>query len=299
MAARDRHEIQVGLALIVSVIVLIAGLLWFQRYQFGQQHREVVAVFPTAGGLGAGDPVHVRGIPMGKVTRVELTPDGVRVSMDVMREVVLSDAAIFSVGSQGLIGERLVHLEPGKGKPIDDSSHVFQGSYEASVTEMVGQVEVLNQRLLAFLGRADSLLQDVQDKGGLGQVIEETTRAARTAADLLESNAKEISKASRTLAGAGEKLDRFLSENQDGLSKGVQGLADNAEKLDELLGRLQEVAAGADDVLTALQEQRGAAGRLIYDEQMGADVKESVERLKFLIDDILRNPERYLTVKIF
>jgi len=298
MAARDRHEIQVGLALVVALVVLIAGLLWFQRYQFGVQHQTVQVDFPQAGGLAAGDPVEVRGIPMGKVQSVELAPEGVRVTLDVRREVTLGPDSRFSIGSSGLLGERMVALDPVPGGNVG-ADHVFRGSYGLALTDMMGQVESLNGRLMSLLERVDTVLADVEESGGLGQVVTETTRAAKAAADVLEENADGIRTASRSLARAGQKLDRFLTENEDNLNAGAEGLARGTAKLDTLLTQLQEVATGADHVLDALRTQEGAMGKLIYDEQMGKDVGESVEKLKFLVEDILRNPDRYLTVKIF
>lgn len=298
MAARDRHEIQVGLALVVAVVVLIAGLLWFQRYQFGVEHQTLQVSFPRAGGLAAGDPVEVRGIPMGKVQSVALSDDGVLVTVDVRRQVTVGPDSRFQIGSSGLLGERMVELDP-VGRASVGGDHVFQGTYGLALTDMMGQVEQLNDRLMGLLARVDGVLKDVEESGGLGQVVTETTRAAKAAAEVMEANADDIRTASRSLARAGEKLDRFLTDNEANLNQGAEGLARGTAKLDTLLTQLQEVAQGADHVLTALREQEGAMGKLIYDEQMGQDVGASVEKLKFLIDDILRNPDRYLTVKIF
>ena len=52
-------------------------------------------------------------------------------------------------------------------------------------------------------------------------------------------------------------------------------------------------------VLTALTEQKGPAGRMIYDEQAAENLVQTLEKLRFLVEDIQRNPERYLTVKVF
>jgi hypothetical protein len=62
---------------------------------------------------------------------------------------------------------------------------------------------------------------------------------------------------------------------------------------------MQTVLAGTQDVITALKEQRGAAGKMIYDEEAGENLVQSLEKLRFLVEDLQRNPQRYLTVKIF
>ena len=50
-----------------------------------------LARFDKVGGLGAGDPVHVRGISMGKVTAVELNEQGVIVRLRLDGSVRMRD----------------------------------------------------------------------------------------------------------------------------------------------------------------------------------------------------------------
>ena len=298
--ARERYEIQVGIVLVAGLLVLIFGMLWFQEYRFNSEHQEVQARFASAGGLGVGDPVHVRGIPMGKVSAVRLDDSGIIVSMSLETQVQLTQNAVFSVGSQGLVGERLINVEPGAGAPVADlATHVFDGQYELALAELAGRFDELNANLMTFLEKVDVVMDDMQESGGLGPLLEESTRAARVAADLLESNAEGIASATKSMAAVSEGLNEFLDEHGENLGEGVDNMSTAAAGLDSLLEQLSTVATGTQDILTAITEQRGTMGRLIYDEQMGVDVKESVDRLKFLIEDIQRNPQRYLTVKIF
>lgn len=300
MSQSSRQEIAVGIALTVAVLVLLAGLLWLQEFQLRGATLTVRAVFPTVGGLDKGAPVHVRGIPMGDVLAIELRPTDVLVTMRVDGEVGFTDDARFLVGTQGLVGERFVDVHPGHGEPVRDlEQRVFQGRYEPAATEMVGQLETLTNEVLAFLERADRILADVEESGGLGETVAQTTRAARLAAEMLESSAPGLVSASRSMARAGERLDGFLDEHGDDLDKGAEGLAQAAVRLDSLTTQLAAVADGAADVIAALQEQQGTLGRMIYGEEMGENMEKSVETLRFLLEDIKRNPQRYLTVKVF
>ena len=298
--AHDRHEIQVGIAIVVAIAVLLFGLLWFQDYRFSAAHREVAARFPSAGGLGVGDPVHVRGIPMGKVDAVELNGSGVLVKMSIDRNVPLTSATSFSVGSQGLVGERLIEMEPGQGRPLaDEELPIFDGRYELALSEMAGMFDQLNRRVGDFLETVDGLLQGIEAQGGLGPLLEETTKAARSAAKMMEENAANVRSATRDMAGVGSDLRQFMDAHGENLGRGVDGLATSATKLDSLLVQLGEIAEGTQKMIAALESQQGAAGKLIYDEEMGAQLEQSIDKLRFLIEDIQRNPQRYLTVKIF
>ena len=299
MSAKRSTEIQVGLALVVALAVLVFGLMWFQEYQIGAQYAQIRVHFPKVGGLGAGDPVQVRGIDMGKVTSVDLADEGVVVRLRVEGAVVLREDSEIVLGSAGIMGERMVAIEPGSGEPVDPEGRIFEGTYEASSTELVGQFEKFNEQVMGFLDRADAVLASLQEDGTLVKTLQSTTRVAETASEVLQDNRADLERATRALAGVAERVDRFLDEHGEAMGEGVDGLARTTASLDSLTRRMNVVLDGTQDVLTALREQRGPAGRMIYDEAAGENLVESLEKLRFLVEDLQRNPQRYLTVEIF
>lgn len=296
---RRGTEAQVGLALVVALLVLVFGLMWFQKYSLGADYSRVRVIFPKVGGLGAGDPVMVRGLDMGKVTSVDLTGDGVLVSLRLPGEITLREDAVLTLGSAGIMGERMVAVEPGVGAAIDVANHVFDGEYEAATTELVGTVEVLNTAVLSFLARTEELIASLQDDEILVRTLENTAETTKIAGEVLTENRKELARATKSMAALTERMGSFLDENGDDLSKGIDGLVRATDTMDTLAIKLNGVLDGTDELLTALREQKGAAGKMIYDEQAGEDLVESLKQLRFLVEDLQRNPQRYLTVKIF
>ena len=296
---RRGTEIQVGLALVVALFVLVFGLMWFQDYQIGASYERVSVVFAKVGGLGPGDPVEVRGLDLGKVTSIDIIDGGVLVTLRLPDAVVLREDAVIRLGSAGIMGERIVAIEPGTGDPIDISQHVFQGQYEAASTELVGTFEVLNERLMQFLDTTEVLLNSLHEDQVLVRTLENTARAAGLAADVLQENRTELKRASTNMADLAGRMTAFLDQYQDDMGEGVRGLTRATVTMDSLARRMNTVLDGTDDILTALQEQRGPAGRMIYDEQAGEDLVESLKQLRFLVEDLQRNPQRYLTVEIF
>ena len=297
--ASGRTEIQVGAALVAALFVLVFGLMWFQQYQLGVDRQTVNVHFAKVGGLGVGDPVAVRGINMGKVAAVELVDDGVLVSVNLRGSVQMREDAVVRLGSAGIMGERMVAVEPGTGAAIDVRNRIFEGVYESASTELVGQFEQFNEQVMSFLSRADQVLASLQEDGLLVGAVQSTVRAADAATALLEANRDDLKRSSRALADVAESLDSFLDAHGTALGESAQGLARATTSLDTITVRLTGVLDGADDVITALREQRGPAGRMIYDEAAGEDLAQSLAKLRFLVEDLQRNPQRYLTVKIF
>ena len=95
------------------------------------------------------------------------------------------------------------------------------------------------------------------------------------------------------------RLDRFLDDHEEDMQAGAVGRARAAASLDTLAMQLGGVVEVTQHILTALKDQKGPAGKMIYDEEAGENLVQTLEKLRFLVEDIQRNPERYLTVKVF
>ena len=73
----------------------------------------VSADFPTVGGLKAGSPVEIAGVPVGSVDKIVLVEDQARVVMNIRTGIKLQDDSIASIKTRGLIGEKFIQINPG------------------------------------------------------------------------------------------------------------------------------------------------------------------------------------------
>ena len=72
------------------------------------------ATFNSVSGLRVGADVEVAGVPVGRVTAIDLTSDmRARVSLRLASPMQLSDDTIASVKTSGLIGDKYINLSPG------------------------------------------------------------------------------------------------------------------------------------------------------------------------------------------
>jgi phospholipid/cholesterol/gamma-HCH transport system substrate-binding protein len=279
-------------------VILVFGLMWFEDQQINANYQSVLVRYDTVGGLGAGDPVDVRGIKMGQVRQITLRQEDVLVELQVDTDVDLRDDAEIRIGSAGIMGERMVAIVPGTGGPVPEE-HVFEGRYEAATTDLVGQVEDFNVAVMGFLTRADSLLMDLRRDDKLVRAIDGAAEATQSLNTVLSENREDLRMVAANTAQLTARIDRFFDEHEEDLSAGAEGMARAASSLDTLATQLHGVLDDTQHVLTALREQKGPAGRMIYDEEAGENLVQTLEKLRFLVEDIQRNPERYLTVKIF
>src|SRR5262245_31890088 len=106
-----RREIEIGVGLFMLVGMVALAYLSIRLGQvdlFGTQGYNVYADFPSVGGLKSGAAVEIAGVPVGRVTSIQLKDYQARVALHINSGIQLQSDAIVSVKTKGLIGEKYV-----------------------------------------------------------------------------------------------------------------------------------------------------------------------------------------------
>src|SRR5690606_34728505 len=72
---KRQTEVTVGIVVLLGIGLLFFGTLWLKGVGFGREEVTVRARFREVGQLAEGNPVKLRGVPIGRVSSIELEPD--------------------------------------------------------------------------------------------------------------------------------------------------------------------------------------------------------------------------------
>jgi phospholipid/cholesterol/gamma-HCH transport system substrate-binding protein len=90
------------------------------------------ATLPTSGGLFVGSEVTYRGVKVGKVSDMDVTRDGVRLTLDVEEGTEIPVDAPMHVANLTAVGEQYLDFEPrGKDGPYAAAGHTFVGNADS------------------------------------------------------------------------------------------------------------------------------------------------------------------------
>ncbi|MCU0619328.1 MAG: MlaD family protein, partial [Gemmatimonadaceae bacterium] len=104
--ARPRHEAVVGAVTLLGIALIVAATLWLQRADLGRERRQVTARFRDIGNAKVGQRVLIRGVPAGRIDRVELVEGGwVHVRFKLERDIVLPPDPVVLLSASTLFGE--------------------------------------------------------------------------------------------------------------------------------------------------------------------------------------------------
>ncbi len=138
----------------------------------------------------------------------------------------------------------------------------------------------------------------VNFKDSLSNQIEVNMQVRSDARQRIKKDSKP---AVRTMGMLG---DRYVdisteTENTEILPEGVALIGNPASDFDEALRQANDVMGETEQLLVAVNQQRGTAGRLVYDEQLYMTFTEIAAETKDLIKDFKKRPRRYIKFSLF
>ncbi len=116
---RTKVNIAVGLFVVLGMLALGYLSIKLGRVSFlGGGGYDVIADFPSVGGLRVGASVEIAGVEIGRVESIGLADYQARVTLRMNPGVSLQEDAIASIKTKGLIGEKFIRISPGASEKL-------------------------------------------------------------------------------------------------------------------------------------------------------------------------------------
>ncbi len=294
-----RTEIQVGATVLVALAITLWGVTWLKELSLARQVRVWRVTFPQTGGLSSSDEVRVNGLRKGNVSRVELLGDHVLVELALASEITLTTDSRVAIRNVGLMGEKVIAVDLSAHgvayTPRDTISGVYEKGLPEVLADMGGTVDAVT-RLATQL----QTIAEVMDKNGMldrtvtnfHSTSEQLKLAVSENRALLKETMVNLNAASRTAKSLTTDREAQLKRTLDSFERSAASMERLTVRLDSLRGSLQSVSGKID-------RGDGSLGRLVNDPQLYEDAKASVTQLKALIEDIKKNPKKYINLRVF
>lgn len=299
---RRRDEVLVGLLILFSVVVGIAGTIYLVRGGFAGGYA-LYARFPWGAGLKVGQPVQLAGVNVGYVADVQLDPNGTLVAeMAIEEEYGIPVGSTASVISVGIFGDAAIALEPTQPSTqyIARGDTVPTGPGATGTAQLLARADTIERNVGAV---TLELERQLVDSGGIRDIRQ---TLAATNALVLQTNqlirqlgqiaALQSENLSRTLGVANRSLAAIDSQAVDST---VRNLAAATQNVQQLTQNLQQTSTQINAILAQLQGTDGTAGLLLNDPTLYNNLTRLAARIDSISLDFQRNPRRYINLEIF
>ncbi|HTV45326.1 MAG TPA: MlaD family protein [Stellaceae bacterium] len=191
------HYVAVGAFVLVVIFLAFGAVLWLGRVEFSKHFDRYYIFFKgSVEGLGKGSSVQYNGIPVGRVTDVQVDPDNigqiqVTVEIDTSRVVIKTDARAF-LDTNILSGVATVQIrggteaaaalrpKPGHHYPIIPPGQSALEEVKASLPELTAALKIAAGNLNALLNPQNR------------QAIGDSLQNIRTATGVLAAHSQDI-----------------------------------------------------------------------------------------------------------
>lgn len=289
------NEVQVGLVTIIALAVLIAGMMWLKNIDLRKGSHMYQADFARVEGLRVGDRVQVRGIRMGEVIGMEILPQAVRVQLQLEDTARLCEDATVSLGEKGIVGEVVIEIDPGQGKPVQEG-HIFAGRTAGSIASMTDAAADAIAEMRVLTGKVTSLLDEVRTQGRVVDTLEQANLTLAKVDSMVTRNHEDVRAILVDLRASTHELRRLMDSGR--LDDALGGAAAAARSADSLMTGLNATTGRLNELLAKLNEGEGAAAMLLNDPALYTRTDSTLTSVQRLLDDLRRNPKKYFKLNI-
>jgi ABC-type transporter Mla subunit MlaD len=297
--AAEASKLQVGVFVIAATVIGVAGAIWLGASRFLENTSFLVSYFSeSVQGLEPGAAVKYRGVPAGRVEKIDIAPDGdlieVVMSIDVeFAESVREDETLRAqLQLSGITGLRYVEIDRHAGDALEKSPelsfeppHPLIPSTPSSFAAIQEALEDIYDRVMsvdlkgisadarATLQSADQLLRD--------------ERVHRTLTNLAE-----ISDSAGKVA---KNLDQMMADVK--LGPVVQDLRQASSEARNLFTDLRSGETGKQirSTLTQVNDLAYASQQFVFGLQATIDrLDHTVANLERLTDELRSQPSRLI-----
>ncbi len=276
---RERNPVVVGAVSLAVVAVLILAAFNAQNLPLIGGGDVYHAAFSEAGGLKANDEVRIAGVRVGKVEKVELDGDHVKVTFRVEGDAEFGKDTRADIKVKTLLGAMYLSLAPAGPGQLDEGS-------EIPVSRTSSPYEVVQ----AFSGLAER--SDRIDTDRLAEALTTLSDLTRNTPEEFRAALDGVSRLSSNLAAKNDQINELLGNLQS-----------VSEVLDARDQDIVELMRDSDVLFRALVKRREAVHRLLVststlsDEltrlvrQSRADLKPALTHLQSVVRVLNKNED--------
>ncbi|MEY4011296.1 MAG: hypothetical protein RIT22_420 [Bacteroidota bacterium] len=294
------QKIQLGLFVIIGLLLFVLAVYFIgdKQKMFGKTNH-LISVFNNVNGLQLGNNVRYSGVNVGTVRSIEMISDTIiKVDMIIDKSIFsyINKNAVAIIGSDGLVGNRIINILPGKGSSLPvRAGDEIKSINKVSTDEMLNTLDITNKNVALISTNLLKTTQQINDdKGTIGVLIKDSIVANEVKA--IVSNLKITSKGTARLI---HKVNQVVNElDQKNSLIGVLKDTMTACKIKNILFNIEESSAkintisqNLDKTILNIKDGKGAINYLSNNPKLVRKIDSTMTNLNtasFLLNEDLK-----------
>lgn len=283
-----RNEFMIGLSLSLAVAIVIFTILWLGKSNFFMRGTQLNLLVENANGITAGDEVFYRGLKVGSVTNASVTRNAVLLKLKIEDADKIPIDSKFEIGDFSLLSGTGVSITPGTSLTCFGPNDTVRGFAAYGLNQAISGIQTVESQISEVLSNVNALTGG-DTKRKLDLVLTNLNGAITDLNVQINGNLKE------TLAN----VKQITSDNKGNIDSLICSLSKNSEQVSAFLKTSSKSAEKLDSLLGGVNAGKGSLGSIVENDSLFNNLNNTVSSIDSLVNDIKRNPKRYINVSVF
>lgn len=296
MPTKKYPEFKVGLFVSIAVLVTLMTVFWAKGFSVSLSEQSYDVYFPKVSGINEGDQVSVNGVRKGKIDKIELAGDSVKIKFSIDKNIRIRKDYNIYIAATELTGGKVLYIEPGKSQDFVDPDIALHGNTGAdfsSLMNSVGDITTSVKDLLVEFKKSTDKLNDVL--ANVNDIVGDGN---------MKNNIKTTLS---NLATSSQNLNALVTDSRNGinslsnkLGKTVDNvdlaIGDNSKELKNTLNEIQNLTIAVDTlvynlntVVNDISDKKKGLGKFISDDQFFDNINSTLTEIEKLTKKIRKD----------
>lgn len=304
MAKKTVNTIKLGAFVLAGLLflVLLLYMIGKNKNLFGPSFA-LKTRFANVQGLVPGNNVRFAGIEVGTVKRINIISDTVIevvMAVDEKMEKVIRRNAVVSIGSDGLMGNKVINISPARSPaPLVAKGDVLNSYKPVSTDDMFQTLSTTNQDIAVIASQLKITVQRLNNSTALWTILNDETLPQN-----LRTSLSNVQLATARAAVMANDLESIISGVKNGKGSVGAVLTDTAfaKNLNDAIIKIKGVGDRADELVVALNSViadvqkdvsngKGTVNALLKDSSMVTKIGSSLDNIQKGTDAFSQNME--------
>ncbi len=271
-------EAKVGLFTLIGLGLLVVVISFLGIFSFTSNGYNLNVEFEQIKGLKPDNVVRYAGVDIGQVQDISFKEGKVNVRLQINKKYQIPQGSIFTIGSDGLLGEKFVDVIPSKTKNPDylvaDSK--VKGVSAKGIDEFLESSSNVLGKMESMADSINNIIGDKQVQDSLKQTINNTARITAnldkltlTMNDILNTNQGQINEMISQLNSMAHSLNNSAAQVEK-IAVGAEAQGATGENIARLFSNIASTSERIDNMAKKLEQ-------LVTDEKTSKTIKGTLE----------------------
>ncbi len=312
-----RKDIKVGVVFVVATAILIWGLMFLKGLELLKTSRTFYAVYDQVNGLVAANPISIKGLKVGQVKKLyfdEKNPKNIIVELYILGDYPIAKNSSARIFSSSLLGSPEVEIIPGNSTEMAKNGDTLISLTEATLGQEVNKqllpLKIKAENLISSIDTVATIIQQVLNKNTRDNLVEAIEHVKQTLSNIAHTTQNldtlmilQRSNLSKIITNV-ESISSNLQQSNGKISNifnNFSNLSDSLAKarIPYTISQMNKAIGDLDAVLLKINKGEGSVGQLLNNDQLYKEVEKAARDLNLLLEDIKKNPSKYVKVSVF